>query len=129
MAQLETLEAIAALYLLPHHIQQLFGIHADFDGQPTPEGRLIFEIHLLCALKLRRYGPECRQSCLEHGGQGGHVFGPLDLEAILVVDGGEVFEQLGGSQHVRCHKHIDIGIEIVNRECLGKHETVWHAER
>ena len=48
-----------------------------------------------------RYGPECRQSCLEHGGQGGHVFGPLDLKAILVVDGDEVFEQLGGSQHVR----------------------------
>ena len=43
--------------------------------------------------------------------QGGHVFGPLDLEAILVVDGGEVFEQLGGSQHVRCHKHI--------RDCLS----------
>ena len=39
-----------------------------------------------------RYGPECRQSCLEHGGQCGNVFGPLDLEAILVVDGGEVFE-------------------------------------
>ena len=77
----------------------------------------------------RRYGPQCRQSCLEHGGQGGHVFGPLDLEAILVVDGGEIFEQLGDSQHVRCHKHMDLGIEIVNRECLRKHETVWHAER
>ena len=62
-------------------------------------------------------------------GQGGHVFGPLDLEAILVVDGGEVFEQLGGSQYVRCHKHKDLSIEIVNRECLRKHETVCHAER
>ena len=27
------------------------------------------------------------------------------------------------------HEHIDVGIETVNRECLGKHETAWHAER
>ena len=61
--------------------------------------------------------------------QGGHVFGPLDLKAILVVDGGEVFEQLGSSQHVRCHKHIDVIVKTVNRKRLRKHETVWHAER
>ena len=53
----------------------------------------------------------------------------LNLEAILEVDGGEAFEQLGGSQHVRCHEHIDVGIETVNRGCLGKHTDTWHAER
>ena len=42
-----------------------------------------------------------RQSRLGDSGQSGHVFGPLDLEAILVVDGGEVFEQLEGSQALR----------------------------
>ena len=39
-------------------------------------------------LKLWRHGPECKQPCLGHTGQGGHVF---DLKAILEVDGGEVF--------------------------------------
>ena len=71
------------------------------DVQATLEGRLIFEIHLLSALKLWRHGPEYKKFCLEHGGQSDHVF-----------------EQLGGSQRVRCHEHVDVGIE-----------TVCHAER
>ena len=94
----------------------------------TLEGRLVFETYLLSA-EAWRHGPERKQSYLGHGGQSGHVFEPLDLEAILVVDGGEVFEKLEGSQRVRSHEHIDVGIETVNRECLGEHETAWHAER
>ena len=77
--------------------------------------------------KLWRHRPECTQSY--HSGQGDHAHEPLNLEAILEVGGGEVFEQLGGSQRVCCHEHIDAGIETVNRECLGKHENTWHAER
>ena len=46
------------------------------------------------------------------------------LEAILVVDGGEVFEQLEGSQCVRCRGHIDTGIETVNCECLGNFRRI-----
>ena len=45
----------------------------------------------LLALTLWSHAPECKQPCLGHSGQGGHVFGPFDLEAILVVVGGEVF--------------------------------------
>ena len=78
---------------------------------------------------MKRVGNLSRTCRLRHSGQGGHVFGPLDLEVILVVDGGEVFEQLEGSQCVRCYGHIDTGIETVNRECLGKHTDVCHAER
>ena len=70
-----------------------------------------------------------RQSRLGDSGQSSHVFGPLDFEAILVVDGGEVFVQLEGSQCVRCYGHIDTGIETVNYECLGKHKDAWYAER
>ena len=73
--------------------------------QPTLKGHLIFEIHLLWALKLWRHGPERNQSCLGHDGQDCHVFEPLDLEAILEVDGGKVFEQL---------EHIDVDTETVN---------------
>ena len=97
------------------------------DVQSTLEWRLLFETHLLSA-ETWRHGSECKRSCLRHGGQGGHAHELLNLEAILEVDGDEVFTQLGGSQRVRCHEHIDVGIEIVNRECLGKHETAWHAE-
>ena len=61
--------------------------------------------------------------------QGGHVFGALDLGALSVVDGGEVFEQLEGSQCVRCHSHIGEGTETVSRECLGKHADARHVER
>ena len=50
------------------------------------------------------------------------------MQAVLKVVM-SVFEQLGCSQRVRCHEHIDVGIETVNRECLGKHETAWHTER
>ena len=75
--------------------------------QPTLKGHLIFEIHLLWALKLWRHGPERNQSCLGHDGA-------RNLEAILEVDGGKVFEQLEGLQRVRCHEHIDVGTENVN---------------
>ena len=47
--------------------------------------------------KLWRHRPESRHSCLEHGGQRGHVDDPIGLEAILGVDVVEVFENLGCS--------------------------------
>ena len=50
---------------------------------------------------------------------------PIDLEAILVVEGGGVLEQLGRSQRVRCHERTDVDDETVSR----KHETSWRAER
>ena len=83
----------------------------------------------LWALKFWRHGPERNQSYLGHDGLDGHVVELLDLEAILEVDGGKVFEQLEGLQHVRCHEHIDVGTETVNWECLRKHQTAWHGEQ
>ena len=58
------------------------------------------------------------------------VFEPLDPEGILVVYGGEVFEQLGGSQRVRCPEHTDVTIETVNRRSVvalhGVGARVWY---
>ena len=44
----------------------------------------------------------------------------IDLKAVLAIDGGEVFGQLGGSQRVRCHVHTDVDIGTVKRERLNK---------
>ena len=57
------------------------------DVQPTLAGRLILEIHLLAAVKFWRREPTCRQSGFGHGE-------PIDIEAILVVYCGKVFERL-----------------------------------
>ena len=50
-------------------------------GETVVEGFNTTRLH-------REHGPDCKQSCLGHSGQGGHVF---DHKAILEVDGGEVF--------------------------------------
>ena len=71
-----------------------------------------------CTTSFRRVSKQDGDSSIiRHLGEereGQDVFEPLDFEAILVVDGGEVFEQLGGLQRVRCHEHIDVGVGTVN---------------
>ena len=54
---------------------------------------VILEVHLLAAMQLWRHGQKCRQSCIGHGE-------PIDIEAILVVYGGKIFERLSG--HAAC---------------------------
>ena len=66
------------------------------DSPVTSNETNIAELFMINASRCDKW-PECRQSCLEHGGQDGHVFDPIDIEAILEVDGVEVFENLGCS--------------------------------
>ena len=41
----------------------------------------------------------------------------------------QIETQTGLTERAANLGHVDVGIETVNRECLGKHDTVWHAER
>ena len=93
--------------------------------QPTLEERLILGIYMLTALKLWRQGAGSLAQTL----WARYVFEPIDLEAIVAVDGGGVFEQLAGSQRDRCQEHTDVEIENVKQERLKRHETAWRAER
>ena len=85
--------------------------------------------------KVRKYSPEWnsrqRRTQLVRGSQFPSSW-HLCPDQFVFRDGRiqvQIETQTGLNERAASPGYVDVGIETVNQECLGKHETVWHAER